>query len=70
MPSCPNLPGVVKLYCSACHTCWVEACLAEWKPCPFKGCSGTLRTTLPAALERKPATKKEARSFPLLEAAR
>ncbi len=56
-----------KLYCNTCHTCWTEACLSAWRPCPFKDCGGTLSHEPPRGVAPKPRPPKEPSSYPLLD---
>lgn len=57
----------MNLWCAKCHTCWTEAVLNVWGPCPFKDCDGKLQPTPPPQITKKPKAPKDAPTYPLLE---
>lgn len=56
----------MKLFCSRCHTCWIESCLGVGQKCPFRDCTGWLTAVAPR-LRQKPPRGKDDPTYPLLD---
>lgn len=59
--------GGMNLWCSICHTKWIEEVLHEYQSCPFKDCEGKLTSVNPAHLNPKPKEPKAKPTYPLVE---
>jgi hypothetical protein len=56
---------IMALWCSRCHTEWIERVLNVGDKCPFKDCDGWLSGQRPH--QSKVAPKKQKPTFPLLD---